>query len=307
VRQLANSAGEITLTQSYAPYDEVMSSTGAGSTNYAFTGEMRDPSGLTYLRARYLDSGIGRFISRDTWSGDYNRPLSLNRWGYVEGNPVNKIDPTGHYATSSAGNVAVPVQPSAQAQIYSILAQTKSQEALSSAIGCSEIISKDDFKFSSFKITLTPAQSTDLLIELNYWIAKFQTGSDVIDYAPFLEMAGATTIIGLVFAPAEALAVIAGGTSIALWFTEKFLGNTISDLSELRYQVAIYSGAQYSESENIAVAHKTMTLELGSNWTSWGININDKRVINRSTLFPLSKGRFSIAPHWLMLWYYYDL
>jgi len=38
---------------------------------------------------------MGRFLTRDTWSGDANRPLSLNRWGYVEGNPVNLTDPTG--------------------------------------------------------------------------------------------------------------------------------------------------------------------------------------------------------------------
>jgi len=29
--------------------------------------------------------------------GDTNRPLSLNRWMYVEGNPVNLTDPTGHF------------------------------------------------------------------------------------------------------------------------------------------------------------------------------------------------------------------
>jgi hypothetical protein len=50
---------------------------------------------LLYLRARYYNPADGRFQSRDTWSGDVNRPLSLNRWMYVEGNPVNYMDPTG--------------------------------------------------------------------------------------------------------------------------------------------------------------------------------------------------------------------
>lgn len=52
---------------------------------------------MLFLRARYYNPADGRFQSRDTWDGDTNRPLSLNRWVYVEGNPVNYIDPTGHY------------------------------------------------------------------------------------------------------------------------------------------------------------------------------------------------------------------
>lgn len=51
---------------------------------------------MLYLRARYYNPTDGRFQSRDTWRGDYNRPLSLNRWMYVEGNPVNRVDPSGH-------------------------------------------------------------------------------------------------------------------------------------------------------------------------------------------------------------------
>jgi hypothetical protein len=51
---------------------------------------------LLYLRARYYNPADGRFQSRDTWSGDYNNPLSLNRWMYVEGNPVNFVDPSGY-------------------------------------------------------------------------------------------------------------------------------------------------------------------------------------------------------------------
>jgi len=51
---------------------------------------------LVYLRARYYAPGMGRFITKDAWLGDYNRPLSLNHWMYGYGNPVKYIDPTGH-------------------------------------------------------------------------------------------------------------------------------------------------------------------------------------------------------------------
>ena len=56
-----------------------------------------DGTGLVHLRARYYAPRQGRFVSRDVWEGDYNRPLSLNRWNYVEGNPKNYTDPSGNY------------------------------------------------------------------------------------------------------------------------------------------------------------------------------------------------------------------
>ena len=95
VRQLANPAGAVTLTQSYAPYGETVSSVGSGMSMYQFTGDQRDENGLSYLRARYYAPQNGRFLSRDIWAGAYERPLSLNRWNYTEGNPVNFTDSSG--------------------------------------------------------------------------------------------------------------------------------------------------------------------------------------------------------------------
>jgi YD repeat-containing protein len=53
VRQIANSAGEITLAKSYEPYGNVSQSSGTAQTIYGFTGESTDANGLVYLRARY--------------------------------------------------------------------------------------------------------------------------------------------------------------------------------------------------------------------------------------------------------------
>ncbi|WP_420795533.1 RHS repeat-associated core domain-containing protein [Desulforamulus aeronauticus] len=55
-----------------------------------------DESGLYHLRSRYYDPTIGRFISRDSYEGDINNPLSLNLYTYVENDPLSYVDPSGH-------------------------------------------------------------------------------------------------------------------------------------------------------------------------------------------------------------------
>ena len=49
-----------------------------------------------YLRARYYDPEIGRFLRRDSYRGDSFSPLFQNIYTYVENNPVNFVDPSGH-------------------------------------------------------------------------------------------------------------------------------------------------------------------------------------------------------------------
>ncbi|MCD4754140.1 MAG: hypothetical protein K8R40_13805 [Anaerolineaceae bacterium] len=122
---------------------------------------MRDANGLTYLRVRYLDSSTGRFINRNTWGGDYNRPLSLNRWGYVEGNPINFVDPTGHYPAPSTGHLAVP----AQSHLFSMLGRTLSPDILSSAFACSTFFNDYGSYASILNFAFTPEDFWDRYVQ----------------------------------------------------------------------------------------------------------------------------------------------
>jgi RHS repeat-associated protein len=96
VRQLTDASGKVTLAQSYEPFGSVMTSIGSGETNYSYTGEWADGTGLVHLRARYYVPVQGRFLSRDTWNGNSNIPMSFNAWLYVNANPVNFSDPSGY-------------------------------------------------------------------------------------------------------------------------------------------------------------------------------------------------------------------
>jgi len=56
---------------------------------------------LVYLRARHYAPGMGRFLTRDTWSGDENKPISFNAWSYAYTNPARFSDPSGHISCDS--------------------------------------------------------------------------------------------------------------------------------------------------------------------------------------------------------------
>ena len=62
-----------------------------------YAGEFLDnETGLYYLRARYYDPYTGRFTTEDSYWGEEDNPLSLNRYTYCENDPIQYVDPTGH-------------------------------------------------------------------------------------------------------------------------------------------------------------------------------------------------------------------
>nr|WP_272915047.1 RHS repeat-associated core domain-containing protein [Saccharibacillus sp. WB 17] len=58
-------------------------------------GVQTDVNGLYQMRARYYNPAIKRFVNRDVLSGSIGDGLTLNRYAYVNGNPVSYIDPFG--------------------------------------------------------------------------------------------------------------------------------------------------------------------------------------------------------------------
>ena len=97
---LTNSSGAEVQRLTYLPYGETHTNTGAVDFHQRrYTGQEQDPeTGLYFYQARYYNPALGRFISPDSivpYPGD---PQSLNRYSYVANNPVNRIDPSGHWS-----------------------------------------------------------------------------------------------------------------------------------------------------------------------------------------------------------------
>jgi RHS repeat-associated protein len=78
---------------------------GPGQTIYGYTGEPTDPNELVYLRNRYYNPNLGTFISQDPYEGSMNNPMSLNRYAYVQNNPVNMTDPSGMIPTQGMSDL----------------------------------------------------------------------------------------------------------------------------------------------------------------------------------------------------------
>ncbi|MFH1440614.1 MAG: RHS repeat-associated core domain-containing protein, partial [Candidatus Omnitrophota bacterium] len=64
--------------------------------NYRYRGEQFDSEiDLIFLRQRYYDPLIGRFITKDPLPGIFRNPQTKNPYPYCNNNPINFIDPTG--------------------------------------------------------------------------------------------------------------------------------------------------------------------------------------------------------------------
>jgi RHS repeat-associated protein len=92
--------------QHYEPYGVPFGAQGSLGMPFAFTGEMRDPIGLQYHRARYYQPAMGGWLSLDPFEGMAQRPMSLNGYSWVEGNPVTNVDPSGHCVSCLVAAVA---------------------------------------------------------------------------------------------------------------------------------------------------------------------------------------------------------
>ena len=67
-------------------------------THYLYNGRAgvsTDDNGLYYMRKRYYNTDIKRFINSDILTGSIDNSQSLNRYSYVQGNPVSYTDPFG--------------------------------------------------------------------------------------------------------------------------------------------------------------------------------------------------------------------
>ncbi len=100
VRQQLDANGQVVSEQSYRPFGSPLNKDGGAP--YGFTGEWWEShAGLLYLRARYMQPGTGRLISKDLWPGHLRLPQTLHPYAYALNDPVNWLDPSGYASARS--------------------------------------------------------------------------------------------------------------------------------------------------------------------------------------------------------------
>lgn len=98
VVQLLNERGNVTKNYTYDAFGNEVKPEKKDDNPYRYSGEYYDKETDTlYLRARYYDAGVGRFLTEDSYTGEDDEPLSLNLYAYCNNTPVNMADPSGHW------------------------------------------------------------------------------------------------------------------------------------------------------------------------------------------------------------------
>jgi RHS repeat-associated protein len=104
VRHMSNESGQGTIAYQYDAFGAVRNQVGNSDNPFTFAGGQVDESiNLLFLRARYYDPEIGRFLSTDPMPDVPGVNQTLNPYLYALNNPINAKDPSGKSSLDRSG------------------------------------------------------------------------------------------------------------------------------------------------------------------------------------------------------------
>lgn len=95
--QLTDENGKVTKTYEYDSFGNEVDLDSKDDNPFRYCGEYYDKeTEEVYLRARYYQPTVGRFLTRDTYTGESGDPLSLHLYTYCGNDGMNKCDVDGN-------------------------------------------------------------------------------------------------------------------------------------------------------------------------------------------------------------------
>jgi len=115
---LTSPAGVITDRYAYDPYGKVVARQGSTPNPFTYggrSGVLDDGNGFYYMISRFYIPSFGRFAQQESINrGSLTQPQSLNRYAFVEGNPIDRIDPRGECWTCVFAGVGAAIGATTQ-------------------------------------------------------------------------------------------------------------------------------------------------------------------------------------------------
>lgn len=195
---ITDEKGNKVVERDFAPFGERLKQSetdvvASDEDDSAFTGKDWDEDvGLYYYNARWYDAEIGRFTSEDSVADD------PNLYGYCFENPVNMIDPTGHWglptnaigwastmisaAAILSGDEKLGALAGAMGMFIAIQDSIQKSEATSNALDSSGAKQKNNQKTNSnnqtketgLRISVTEGQANNIN-DLNKYVNELET------------------------------------------------------------------------------------------------------------------------------------
>lgn len=128
----SDASGDQVSEMRYTPFGETRH--GISPTDFRFAGQREENFGLYDYGARMYSPVVGRFIRADTIVPEIGNPQALNRYTYVENNPLKFIDPYGFE------KVIILYGHYDDTDSYYAAAYTQYQQALASGYSAEDIL-----------------------------------------------------------------------------------------------------------------------------------------------------------------------
>ena len=116
---------EIRKSYRYDAFGNLLEETGDIANRLMYTGQMYDGTAVQYyLRARFYNPAIGRFMQEDTYRGD-----GLNLYAYCANNPMMYYDPSGFAQLCINGKTASQLETYEEVQYHKRLSATPGEKS----------------------------------------------------------------------------------------------------------------------------------------------------------------------------------